>query len=105
MIPGLANAALVFAATGAVTFVFAYHLLAAWRESAIGRNVMSLMALICALLLVGVLRNYVRGIESHSEVVRLAAYVLIGSVIWRRVFLLIRAQRRQTTRDEERGNQ
>jgi hypothetical protein len=102
----LANIALLIAVVGAVAFVIAYHLLAEWRSSPLGRNIMALMAVAAVLLALGVVRAFFPVIEKYIDWFRLFGYILIAYVVWRRFFLLLQAQkviRREETRDDRNG--
>lgn len=94
MIQTLANAALIVSALGALTFVVSYQVMADWRATAIGRNVMAFMVVTFLFLALGILRNFVPSVEEHVEVARLVVYVLVAAIIWQRVYLLFRAQHR-----------
>lgn len=89
----LSNIALVIACLGALTFVVIYQLLADWRSSALGRNVMAFMGVCGILLLLAVLRNFVPWIDDHRDGLRLVCFSAVSVIIWWRVWLLIRAQR------------
>jgi hypothetical protein len=93
VIQTLANLALIVAALGALTFVIAYQLIADWRATAIGRNVMAFMVVTSLLLTLGILRNIVPWLDGHIDEFRLVAYVLVASIIWQRVWLLFKVQR------------
>lgn len=106
MIRELANIALLVAVVGAVAFVIAYHLLAEWKTSPLGRNVMALMSVAAVLLSIGVVRAFFPVVEKYVDWFRLFGYVLIAYVVWRRFFLLLQAQRvisREETRDDGHG--
>ena len=97
----LANIALVVAAVGALTFVVAYQVLADWRKSPIGRNVMAFMAVTLLLLTLGIIRNFVPWLNDHLDVIRIFAYSVVAFIIWRRVWLLVRAQRTEEERTRQ----
>jgi hypothetical protein len=88
----LANVALLVAALGCVAFVVAYHILAEWRRTALGRNVMAFMAVAGILLTIGVARAFF-DLSHYLEWIRLGAYVMIAYIVWRRFYLLLKAQR------------
>ena len=85
-------AALWYVAAATTVFVIVYHAIARWWESAMGQNIMLLMASLAALadlLLVNVLLDR----PSWMRWVFLALYVAVGSAAWWRLGLLIKAQR------------
>lgn len=89
--------ALWFVASGSTVFVIVYHSLARWWESPMGQNIMLLMfslATLADLLLVNVLLDR----PDWMRWVFLALYVAVGSAIWWRVALLVKAQRPRTPR-------
>jgi hypothetical protein len=98
LIQHLADAALALAALGCVFFVVAYHLLAPWRSSPVGRNVMAFMACCALLLCIGVVRVLFGLSDTAIQWVRLVGFLIVAYVAWRRVYLLIRAQFPERTR-------
>lgn len=103
MIRELANVALLIAALGCVAFVVAYQILADWRSTPLGRNIMAFMSVCGILLVIGVTRAFF-DLSHYIEWIRLAAYVLIAYIVWRRFFLLLKAQRvidREKAEDDE----
>ena len=89
--------ALWYVAAGSTVFVIVYHVLARWWESPMGQNIMLLMfslAALADLLLVNVLL----GRPDWMRWVFLALYVVVGSAIWWRVALLVKAQRPRSPR-------
>lgn len=93
MIEHLSNVALVFSAIGCVSFVLSYQVLADWRSSALGRNVMGFMFVAAALLSVGVARAFVPELEAYLDWIRLVAYTAVAYIVWRWLYLLLKAQR------------
>lgn len=92
----LVKCLLVFAFLGFVVFCFRYFRYSDWTSTPIGKNAMAFMA-ICALLLgLGIARRFTSGVwfERHGDVLGAVSYGLISAVVWWRVVLLIRAQRR-----------
>ena len=99
MIQNLADVALAIAALGCVVFVVVYALLADWRATPVGRNVMAFMACCAVLLGIGVLRAFVEIGPLVTQWVRLAGFVSVAYIVWRRVYLLIKAQLSERTTD------
>lgn len=93
----LANLVLGFAWVGALVFVVAYHFKTggAWRDTALGRNVMAMMAAIVALLALAILRTFIPWLADHLQALRLAAFLVVAYIVWRRVVLLFRYQARR----------
>ena len=85
-------AALWYVAAAATVFVIVYHALARWWESAVGINIMMLIASLAALADL-LLVNVMLGRPDWMRWVFLALYVAVGSAIWWRVGLLVKAQR------------
>jgi hypothetical protein len=85
-------AALWYVALGSTVFVIVYHALARWWESAMGLNIMLLMASLASLADL-LLVNVMLGRPDWMRWVFLGLYVVIGTAIWWRVMLLVRAQR------------
>jgi hypothetical protein len=79
-------------ASGSTVFVVTYHALARWWESAVGINIMVLMASLAALTDL-LLVNVSIGRPEWMRWVFAALCGVIGCVIWWRVVLLVRAQR------------
>jgi uncharacterized membrane protein YjfL (UPF0719 family) len=89
----LSNGAIIIGCIGCLIFVIFYHRLTRWRETALGRNVMAFMA--CMIMLVGL--GFVRAfldvwIDSWIELLRFVAFTITATVVWNRVYLLIRYQ-------------
>jgi len=84
--------ALWLMASGSTVFVIAYNALARWWESAVGINIMALIASLAALTDL-LLVNASIGRPGWMRWVFAALCIVIGVVIWWRVLLLIRAQR------------
>jgi hypothetical protein len=89
----LANIALAYAAAICFVFVITYHVLADWKASAIGRNIMALMTVAAILLTISVLRAFVPWFTQHIDHTRLVGFVSIGYIVTRRLYLLLREQR------------
>lgn len=85
-------AALWYVAIGTTAFAFVYHILARWWDTAVGQNIMLLMASL-ALLTDAVLANNLLGRPDWMRWVFLTLYVAIGTAAWWRLGLLIKAQR------------
>lgn len=99
MIEIVANVLLCAAALGCYAFVLAYHVLADWRASALGRNVMAFMAVAAVMLSLAVVRAFVQPSDHVLNVARLVAYGIVGAIVWHRVWLLFRYS--HEGRDEE----
>lgn len=91
---------IVWASAGAITFVFLYGVVAPWYSSREGRHMMALTLGLAALGTVSVLRRAIGEWSLYDETV-MSIYALIGWELWRRVWLLITAQRD----GDERGDQ
>jgi uncharacterized membrane protein YjfL (UPF0719 family) len=100
----LANVLLGVAAIGCFTFAILYQVLADWRASQLGRNVMAFMLVSGVLLSLGVVRAFVQPADHALEYARLIGYGVVAFIVWQRVVLLFRAQKtaqaRRTLRDE-----
>lgn len=97
MIELISDIALGFAFAGFAVFCVLYFLRSDWQSSSVGRNAMALMGA-CALLLgLAVVRLFGGDawFERHRDVLRLVSYSLIGAIVWWRVALLIKLQRRK----------
>jgi predicted membrane protein len=101
MIHSLAEAMLLGAATACIVFVVAYHILADWRSSSVGRNVMAVMSVAAILLMLGLVREFIPWINEHIDVVRVFSYTAIAAVMWWRVVLLFQAKNRQDHEEEK----
>jgi hypothetical protein len=84
--------ALWYVAAGTTLFAAIYHVLARWWDTAVGQNIMLLMASL-ALLTDAVLANLLLGRPEWMRWVFLALYVAIGTAAWWRLGLLVKAQR------------
>ena len=84
--------ALWYVAAASTVFVIVYHALARWWESAVGINIMALLASL-AVLADLLLVNVMLGRPDWMRWVFLGLYVIVGTVIWWRVALLVKAQR------------
>lgn len=92
MIRFLGNVALGFAVTGCATFVITYAMLANWRRTALGRNVMAFMVALCGMLSLAVLRNFTSVVDDNINWVRLVVLSIVAAIVWQRVYLLVAAQ-------------
>lgn len=91
------NAAIVATFIGALVFVasYAWRTRGAWRDSAVGRNVMALMSVIVVVSALAV-AAIIWGTEwPHRNVVRFVAWSLVAVCVWWRVFILWRIQHRR----------
>jgi hypothetical protein len=91
------NAAIVATFAGALVFVasYAWRTRGAWRDSAVGRNVMALMAVIVVVSAMAV-AAIIWGTEwPHRNVVRFVAWSLVAVCVWWRVVILWRIQHRK----------
>lgn len=84
--------ALWYVASGTTAFVIVYHALARWWESAMGVNIMLLMAALASLADL-LLVNVLLGRPEWMRWVFLGLYVVVGSATYWRLALLIKAQR------------
>lgn len=91
------NAAVVASALGALVFVasYAWRTHGAWRATAVGRNVMALMAVILivsALAVAGIVwgRDW-----PHRDLIRFVAWSAVAVCVWWRVVILYRVQHRK----------
>lgn len=87
---------LVYAAVGSTAFVVTYHVLARWWESAVGRNVMLLMGSLAAVFDLWLLNRLLDRPEWMLWVFGVLL-AIIGSAVWWRLYLLVKAQRRTGT--------
>jgi hypothetical protein len=91
------DAAVIFTALGALVFVvsYAWQTRGAWRDSIMGKHVMTFMAailLVCLLAVAGV----IWGTDwPYRNAIRAGAWALVGGCIWWRVVLLFRVQHRE----------
>jgi hypothetical protein len=97
----IGNVLIFLALAPTLAFVVLYHLRVDWRASEMGRHVMTFMALIAALLLVAVLRQFV-GDSTWFQVVRMCVFAGLPYVLFQRLWLLLRAQA-EVRRDREGG--
>jgi hypothetical protein len=99
------DAAVFFTALGALVFVvsYAWTTRGAWRDSIMGKHVMSFMAAILAVCLLAVI-GIIWGTDwPYRNAIRSAAWATIGACIWWRVWLLIRVQHRDSGQVDGRG--
>lgn len=75
-------------------FVVLYHGLMRWWETAVGQNIMLLMAALAAITDLGLL-NFILGRPDWMRWVFFGLYLVIGTAIWWRLALLIQAYRDQ----------
>lgn len=101
MIHTLASLMLLVSAMACIVFVVAYHVMADWRSSSVGKNVMAVMSVAAILLTVGVIRQFVPWLDDHIDEVRLVAYTAIAVVMWWRVVLLFQEQAAYRRQNEE----
>jgi predicted TIM-barrel fold metal-dependent hydrolase len=92
-----ANAAVIATFAGALVFVasYAWRTRGAWRDSAVGRNVMALMAVILVVSALAVAAIIWGTNWPHRDAVRFVAWSLVAACIWWRVVILWRVQRRK----------
>lgn len=88
----LTDAGIVFTASGFVVFSFLYGVLAPWWHSALGRNVMALMASCGGFVSLGVIRVFSPHAFDAAPWIRPTVWLIIGSIAWWRVVLLIHEQ-------------
>jgi hypothetical protein len=90
------NTAIILTALGAVVFVasYAWTTRGAWRDSTVGLNVMTFMAVIAVVSSLAVAAIFFGTNWPGREVVRGVAWSLVGACIWWRVFILYRVQHR-----------
>lgn len=91
------NAAVIATTLGALVFVvfYAWRTRGAWRDSAVGRNVMALMAVILVVSALGV-TTIVWGFDwPYRNAVRFIAWGLVAVCVWWRVVILWRIQHRR----------
>lgn len=95
MIRALSNIALVGSLVGCVVFVFRYGFLSGWWKTGVGRNLLAFMAACMVLLGLSASRMVFPGwFEAHRDGLRLFSFALVFVVVWWRVVLLLKAQRR-----------
>lgn len=90
------NAAIIATALGALVFVcsYAWRTRGAWRDSVVGMNVMAFMASVLVVSALAVVAIVFGTDWPGRELVRGAAWSLIGACIWWRVVILYRVQNR-----------
>lgn len=88
----VANALIVATCAGAIVFCVLYAVLAPWRRSAMGRNVMALMAIIALFLVLATMHMRWPHLFDHQQWIRPVMWALICGIVWWRVALLIHTQ-------------
>ena len=88
----LSNALVVVTCVGAITFCILYGLSSPWFSSAIGRNMMAMMAAIGGFLVLAVIRIIWPDAFDDLPWIRPVAWSVIGGIVWWRVVLLVRTQ-------------
>lgn len=86
---------IVYTALAFLAFSAAYGVLAPWWRSALGRNVMALMASCGLFVSLGVIKLVWPHTFDHMPWLRPAVWLVIGTIGWWRVVLLIHEQRRR----------
>lgn len=88
------DAAVIFTTLGALVFVCSYAWMTrgAWRDSAVGMNVMAFMAAILIVSALAVAAIIFGSDWPHRNLIRTVAWGVIGVCIWWRVFILFRIQ-------------
>lgn len=91
------NAAIVATFAGALVFVasYAWRTRGAWRDSAVGRNVMALMSVIVVVSALAVAAIIWGTDWPHRNAVRFVAWSLVAVCVWWRVVILWRIQHRK----------
>ena len=94
--PWWVNVAVVATMAGALVFVAAYawRTRGAWRDTAVGQNVMALMAVILIVSALAVSAIVWGTAWPHRNLIRFAAWASVAAVVWWRVALLLRIQHR-----------
>lgn len=92
--PVLFILALGLIALGSTLFVVVYHGLMRWWETAVGQNIMLLMGALAAITDLALV-NTIIGRPDWMRWVFFGLYLVIGTAIWWRLALLIRAYREQ----------
>jgi hypothetical protein len=90
------NAAVIATMLGSLVFVAAYswRTRGAWRDSAVGQNVMTFMASVLVVSSLAV-ASIIWGTDwPHRNLIRTLAWGLIAACIWWRVVILFRIQHR-----------
>lgn len=96
MIGLLGDIALVTAFAGCAVFVVRYGALSGWWRTSVGRNMLAFMG-VCMVLLGLSTTRMVFGdewFEAHRDALRLVSFGLVSVVVWWRVVLLVKVQRR-----------
>lgn len=91
--------ALGYVAAATSAFVVTYHILQRWWETAVGRNIMLMMASLAAITDLALV-NVILGRPVWLRVVFWALYLVIGTAAWWRLYLVVQAYRseRQSAR-------
>jgi hypothetical protein len=95
---------LLYGAIPSTLFVVVYHVLARWWETAVGRNVMLLMAALAATFDLWFLNRILDRPEWMLWALA-GLVILVGSAIWWRLYLLVRAQREYQPSDRNHQHQ
>lgn len=92
------DTAVFFTALGALVFVvsYAWTTRGAWRDSAVGVNIMSFMAAILVVSILAVAAIVWGSNWPYRTVIRTVAWAAIGGCIWWRVLILYRVQHRDS---------
>jgi hypothetical protein len=90
------SAAIIFTALGALVFVCAYAWTTrgAWRDTVVGLNVMAFMSAILIVSALAVAAIIWGTNWPYRDAIRFSAWSLIGAIIWWRVIILFKVQRR-----------
>lgn len=94
-----------FAFLGFGVFSILYFFRSDWSSTPVGRNAMAFMGA-CWLLLGLSFIRLISGdawFELHRDVLRLVSYLILSSVVWWRVVLLIKLQRRPRRKKPDRA--
>lgn len=97
-----ASAMVVATFLGALTFVVVY-LGRAWRQTAIGRNVMAFMMVITLVSGLGVASIVFGQSWPYRDLIRALAWGAVAATVWWRVVLLIRVPRHRQTDEDPPG--
>lgn len=93
----LATIVLVAALVPATLFPIAYHRMAPWRSSEMGRHLMSFTAILAALLWWTLTRR-VFGDYPFRIWIGLGLFAVFAALLWHRLYLLYKAQGRRFTK-------
>ena len=92
----LRNVALIQAFLAFITFCVLYFLRSRWQSTPVGRNAMALMAACGLALGLAIIRLFSgpEWFDQHRNILGFLSYGLIGAIVWWRVVLLIKVQRK-----------